>query len=153
MQKRIGQLWHFYVSMYSATVLSEQIGYWAEHFNDAHREKLCVIQFSTRIHPVDTGHTLNLHKTFRRRPGRLLNVLCTFNLRPVSTRYWNNCLIASDFFHLFAQSIKLCTFLCHILKECKCWKWRIHQHGGTPFSMFYGKIWVGFCINTGKCFF
>ena len=29
--------------------------------------------------------TLNVHKTFRRGPRRLLNVLCTFNLRPVST--------------------------------------------------------------------
>ena len=37
------------------------------------------------IDPVDTGRKLNVHKTFRRRPGRLLNVLCTFNLRPVST--------------------------------------------------------------------
>ena len=35
--------------------------------------------------PVDTGHKLNVHKLFRRRPGRLLNVLCTFSLRPVST--------------------------------------------------------------------
>ena len=35
--------------------------------------------------PVDTGRKLNVHKTFRTRPGRLLNVLCTFNLRPVST--------------------------------------------------------------------
>ena len=35
--------------------------------------------------PVDTGRKLNVHKTFRRRPGRLLNVLCTFNLRPVLT--------------------------------------------------------------------
>ena len=35
--------------------------------------------------PVDTGRKLNVHKTFRRRPGRLLNVLCTFNLRSVST--------------------------------------------------------------------
>ena len=35
--------------------------------------------------PVDTRRKLNVHKTFRRRPGRLLNVLCTFNLRPVST--------------------------------------------------------------------
>ena len=26
-----------------------------------------------------------MHKTFRRRPKRLLNVLCTFSLRPVST--------------------------------------------------------------------
>ena len=37
--------------------------------------------------PVDTGRKLNVHKTFRRRPGRLLNVLCTFNLRPVSTGF------------------------------------------------------------------
>ena len=37
------------------------------------------------IFPVDAGRKLNVHKTFRRRPGRLLNVLCTFNLRPVST--------------------------------------------------------------------
>ena len=35
--------------------------------------------------PVDTGRKLNVHNTFRRRPGRLLNVLCTFDLRPVST--------------------------------------------------------------------
>ena len=35
--------------------------------------------------PVDTGGKLNVHKTFKRRPGRLLNVQCTFNLRPVST--------------------------------------------------------------------
>ena len=34
--------------------------------------------------PVDTGRKLNVNKAFRRRPGRLLNVLCTFNLRPVS---------------------------------------------------------------------
>ena len=37
------------------------------------------------VFPVDTGRKLNVHKTFRRRPGRLLNVLCTFNLRFVST--------------------------------------------------------------------
>ena len=40
-----------------------------------------------KILPVDTGRKLNVHKTFRRRPGRLLNVLCAFNLRPVSTVY------------------------------------------------------------------
>ena len=38
---------------------------------------------------VDTGRKLDVHKTFRRRPWRLLNVLCTFNLRPVSTgKFW-----------------------------------------------------------------
>ena len=31
--------------------------------------------------PVDTGRKLNVHKT----PGRLLNVLCMFNLRHVSS--------------------------------------------------------------------
>ena len=35
--------------------------------------------------PADTGRKLNVHKTFIRRPGRLLCVLCTFSLRPVST--------------------------------------------------------------------
>ena len=35
--------------------------------------------------PVDTGRKLNIHKAFRRRSGRLLNILCTFNLHPVST--------------------------------------------------------------------
>ena len=37
------------------------------------------------LNPVDTGRKLNVHKTFRRLPARLLNVSCTFNLRPVST--------------------------------------------------------------------
>ena len=36
---------------------------------------------------LDTGRKLNAHKTFRRRPKGFLNVLCTFNLRPVSTGY------------------------------------------------------------------
>ena len=38
-------------------------------------------------YPVNIGRKLNVHKTFRRRPGRVLNVLCTFNLRPVSVGY------------------------------------------------------------------
>ena len=38
-----------------------------------------------KYNPIDTGRKLYAHKTFRRRPGPLLNVLCTFNLRPVST--------------------------------------------------------------------
>ena len=45
----------------------------------------------TSIPPVDTERKLDVHKTFRRRPGRLLNVLCPFNLRPVSTGA--NCVI------------------------------------------------------------
>ena len=49
---------------------------------------VCLIGFGHKtpeIHsfPVDTGHKLNGHRTFRRCPGRLLNFLCTINLRPV----------------------------------------------------------------------
>ena len=40
---------------------------------------------TTHNYPVDTGRKLNVYKTSRRRPGGLLSVLCTFNLRPVST--------------------------------------------------------------------
>ena len=43
-------------------------------------------RFSTQSSPVDTGRKVNVHKTFRGRPGRVLNVLCTFNLRSASTR-------------------------------------------------------------------
>ena len=35
-------------------------------------------------YPLGAGRKLSVHKTFRRRPGRFLNVLRTFNLRPVS---------------------------------------------------------------------
>ena len=34
--------------------------------------------------PIDTGRKLKVYKTFRRRLGYLLNVLCKFDLRPVS---------------------------------------------------------------------
>ena len=34
-------------------------------------------------YPLDTGRKLNVHKSFSRRPGRLLNVFCVFNLRRV----------------------------------------------------------------------
>ena len=44
-----------------------------------------MMQASLLISPVDTGRKLNVHKTFKRRHGYLLSVLCTFNLRPVST--------------------------------------------------------------------
>ena len=43
------------------------------------------------VFPVDTERKLNVHKTFRRGPGRILDVLCTFNLRPVSTGLSEQC--------------------------------------------------------------
>ena len=50
--------------------------------------KIGVLKNFALFTPVDTECKLNAHKTFRRRPGCVLNVLCTFNLRPVS-RGWS----------------------------------------------------------------
>ena len=44
----------------------------------------CLRWFLGLSTPLGTGCKLNVHKTLRGRPGRLLNVLCMFNLRPVS---------------------------------------------------------------------
>ena len=61
---------------------------------------ICVLKWKQPVHDKSTlnsadkstpnsatRHKLNVHKTFRNRPGRLLNVLCTFNLYPVSRGY------------------------------------------------------------------
>ena len=53
--------------------------------HDGYRKCLVGIENDQWYEPVDTGCKLNVHKTFRKRPGGLLNVLCTFNLRPLST--------------------------------------------------------------------
>ena len=59
---------------------------------------------------VDTGRKLNVHKTFRGRPGRLLNVLCKFNLRSVSTgKEANFCLIL-----LFLNVCKQTSYISHV---------------------------------------
>ena len=55
---------------------------WVKYF----RMKLWYTLQQFRFNPVNTGCKLNLHKRFRRRQGRLLNVLCAFNLRPVTAR-------------------------------------------------------------------
>ena len=46
--------------------------------------KSCRIIAFITLTPMDTGRQLNVHKTLKRRSRRPLNILCTFNLRPVS---------------------------------------------------------------------
>ena len=48
-------------------------------------ERILVIYSIKTNFPIDPGRKPNVHITFRRRQGRLLNVLCTFNLRPLPT--------------------------------------------------------------------
>ena len=47
--------------------------------------------------PLDVRRKLNVPKTFKRSPGHLLNVLCTFSLRPVYR--------GLDVFDMITQSI------------------------------------------------
>ena len=54
-------------------------------FRLAFQRQCKVFQYLLQKNPIDTGRKLNVNKTFRRRPRRLLNVLCTFNLSPLST--------------------------------------------------------------------
>ena len=64
-----------------------------------------------------------------------------------SVQYKNGCLAAFDLSHMFTQSIKFYKFHYHALKVQmfqKC------ESMVGPFSKLYGKIWVGFCHNTGK---
>ena len=47
-----------------------------------------IIHIDLKIYiPRRRRRKLNVRNTFRRRPGRFVNVLCTFNLLPVSTGY------------------------------------------------------------------
>ena len=46
-------------------------------------QNLMKLSFKKNL-PGHRMQTERVHKTFRRRPGRLLKALCTFNLRPVS---------------------------------------------------------------------
>ena len=52
--------------------------------------------------PVGTGRKFNVRKMFRRRPGRLLNVLCTFDLRRVTTGKFH---IQKNIFKLASQKL------------------------------------------------
>ena len=79
---------------------------------------------------MDTERKLNVHKTFRRPPGRLLNVLCTFNLRPMSRGS------AGDI--IFVYFIKLQTYFIFSINLC------LIDHtdivANQPISIFAGKL-------------
>ena len=72
--------------------------------------------------PLDTGRKSNLHITFRRRPGRLLNVLCTFNLNGMKIEKWGTKRFPTDFSKFSEQlfsnfSVSFCFNSRLILKE------------------------------------
>ena len=56
-------------------------------------------QSAKQNQPLDTKRTLNVHKTFRRSPGRLLNFLSIFGLPPVPMGYFLKVLNCCELFH------------------------------------------------------
>ena len=68
---------------------------------------------------LDTERKWNILKTFKRRPGRFLNVLCTFNLHSVSMgwlvfNFWHPCPPCSSSFILhihFSTCVRFSKFL------------------------------------------
>ena len=71
-----------------------------------------LLNWNKLSYPVDTGRKLNVHKTFRRRPRRLLNVLCMFNLRPASTGTRLSLTKKTLKIHYHDFNIKQLCFLC-----------------------------------------
>ena len=51
-------------------------------------QSLTVFSHAIMLTRLCIGRKFNVDKTFRRRPGLLLNVLCTINLRPLSRGNW-----------------------------------------------------------------
>ena len=72
---------------------------------------------NNRLFSVDTGRKLNVHNTFRRHPERLLNVLHTLNLHPVSTRLtqvWDKQLTLLTLLYIYIGFIVYLPCLLHI---------------------------------------
>ena len=72
-------------------------------------------QTFAKINPAETGRELNVHKAFLRRPGGILNVLCPFNICPVSTE-------------------KKCELICNTSLNC------IINHLVMPFIMKFNPL-------------
>ena len=90
---------------------------------------------------------LNMHKAFRRRPGRLLNVLCMFNFRPVSTGVVLWAFIALSDLKIFISdgtSLSLCMFFVQTLclfvgQKSYAFIWEISFH---PCLLYFSRVFV-----------
>ena len=70
---------------------------------------LCIKKSASPSFPVDTGRKFNVGKTLRSRSGDLLNVLCTFNLPPVSPDLKRDVLVFVKYlyFYFYLQTVQL----------------------------------------------
>ena len=94
-------------------------------------QKYCVAGIS--YFSVDTEGKLNVQKTFRRRPGRPLNVLCTFNLRPVSIGFKKWCSNRTSIISSFLCDVIYFPLLFHTLgTQCHYFDQLSFLSGGFP---------------------
>ena len=101
--------------------------------------------------PVDTRRKKNVHKTFRRRPGRLLNVLCTFNLRPVSTGRCD--MLKINIFH-YVKSVQTRSYFWSIFSCIQSEYRKIRTRNNPVFGHFSRSLYLvyrheihSFCIK------
>ena len=76
----------YYIFSFKCSIDNQRFHTFCKKFNPSLFLPFFIKMYTFLTYSVDTGRKLNLHKTFRTRPGCLLNVLCTFTLRPVCTR-------------------------------------------------------------------
>ena len=69
------------------------------------RQLSCVRSTSANVSenriPLNKRRKSNIYRTFRGRPGRALDVLCTFNLRPVSKELVVHVMRCAIWYHLY----------------------------------------------------
>ena len=101
---------------------------WYAHVRQIQRKYLWSGFFNSRPSTLsillDKGRKLSVHKSFRRRPICFLNVLYTFNLRPVARVYRQKTLENQGYYVLSMYRKRQV-------------KWRIHKNGkihGTNYS-------------------
>ena len=85
------------------------------------------LNFMRQIFLLSTGRKLNVHKTFRRDPEPLLNVLWTFNTRPVSMGL-ATCFFFKDVKPIccgFEEIIPAVIYLFQVNKGCTKFMWEI----------------------------
>ena len=121
-----------------------------------------------KIIAADAGGKLDVHKTFRRRPGRLLNVLCTFNLRPVSTGqlkhilgikhalierlicYLNISLTAINFLWCFNRFTEALKPVYSVKGTVWIFQHRLHTSINQVYYDCFKKIWWLLCLFNKK---
>ena len=158
---RVHPQWHVYPSLQKYCLLNLELACpssnWAKLLTDFFWEKSKLANVLTANHLYDDKFLFLAKKNevnFRNRRSfelrqkvkyiptlNLYIYIYIYQIYITGGLYWNGSFAASDLFHKLISIHSIATW-----KEYRCLKNVIHQNVS-------GKIWVGFCRNTGKHFF